>query len=153
MAGRPGLAIGGHGRITSEKLPDGRWRAKARYRGDDGVVRTIQRETPVGVKDPRGVQAEKALEAPITELVGDVSDGEVSGGSKLRDLGERYLVELAKSDKAVRTKDSYSRDVGLLLPRLGDTECGRRLPRGSARSSTRSRLLMGSQPRNGAERF
>ncbi|MBP2211109.1 integrase [Rhodococcus ruber] len=117
--GRPALPLGGHGRITREQLPDGRWRAKARYRGLDGVTRKVQRDTPAGQKDARGVRAEEALKAAIAELVGDASDGAITSRTELRVLAERYLADLERSAKSTRTKDTYARDVSLLLPRLG----------------------------------
>ncbi|UGQ39376.1 site-specific integrase [Rhodococcus aetherivorans] len=117
--GRPALPLGGHGRITREQLPDGRWRAKARYRGLDGVTRKVQRDTPAGQKDTRGVRAEEALKAAIAELVGDASDGLITARTELRVLVDRYLVDLDRSGKAVRTRDTYRRDAGLLVERLG----------------------------------
>ncbi|MDH6283200.1 integrase [Prescottella agglutinans] len=120
MAGRPGLEIGQIGAIKRTKMPDGRWRANARYKGADGVVRRVQKFTPPNTKDPRGVRAEEALVAEVKLLVGDVSDGEISGGTKLSVLCERYVAELPKSGKSARTIDTYTRDVGILVPRLGE---------------------------------
>lgn len=122
--GRPPLPLGAHGKITRELLPDGRWLAKARYRGADGVVRKIKRTSPAGAKDVRGLRAEEALKAAIAELVGDVSDGEITARTELKVLVARYVEELETSGKAIRTRDTYRRDAGLLLERLGALRVG-----------------------------
>lgn len=117
---RQPLPIGGYGKIARVDLGDGRWRAKARFRGVDGRTRLVQRDTPLGVRDKSGAQAEEVLKKALDSMADDVSDGAISSKTRLRVLAENYLVALENSTKAVRTKDSYSRDVGLMLPYLAE---------------------------------
>ena len=42
MSGRPRLAIGTYGTITTTELPGGQWDAKTRYRDHDGKTRQLR---------------------------------------------------------------------------------------------------------------
>lgn len=88
------------------------WRARTRYRHDDGKLRQIERMADSAAK------AENALkEALKTAQASTTAD--VKRETTLRDLAERYLA--SKAGRAPRTVETYERAVRkVILPRIGD---------------------------------
>lgn len=131
MAGRPPLDIGEHGVVTRTELAPNVWRARARFRGPDGVVRSVQRDTPGGVDDTDGAVAERALTAAFGEFGprDGHGGGDVTLQTELATLAERYSAHPDRDDQAIRTRDAYTRVVRLLLPRLGRMRIAEATPR------------------------
>ncbi|MFF0814477.1 tyrosine-type recombinase/integrase [Rhodococcus sp. NPDC003318] len=120
MAGRPPLDNGEHGVVNRTELAPNVWRARARFRGPDGVTRSVQRDTPAGVRDTDGAVAEKALTDVFEEFGrSDGHRGTVTLQTELATLAQMYLDHPDREKQAIRTRDTYARIVRLLLPRLG----------------------------------
>lgn len=131
MAGRPPLEIGKHGKITRVNLGGGIWRARARYRALDGVVRSLQRDTPTGMRDTHGVAAESALRIALTEALStDNHGGAVAPTTTVLTLIEMYRADMrASATLALRTKDTYERIIELLVPAVGGLRVREATPR------------------------
>lgn len=106
MAGRPPLRIGQHGKITRKDLGGGLWLAKCRYRDDDGVVRIVERKTPVGDDDTYGKLAEDALLDSLEQRHAP-SDEEITGSTLVSALCETYLLRLKDEGRSTATTDTY----------------------------------------------
>jgi hypothetical protein len=91
--GRPRLPIGAHGRIRVYKLGPRRYRARAKFRDHDGVVREIERTGPCRAA------AEIMVKTALRERGRAARDGEITGDTTVADLGELWLREF---DRAVR---------------------------------------------------
>jgi integrase len=89
---RPRLPLGTHGEIRVESVRSGRYRARAKVRDHDGVVREIERTAT----------SRAAARARLVEAVRDrdraARDGEITGESTVRALGELWLADI---DRAV----------------------------------------------------
>lgn len=130
MAGRPPLEIGKHGKITRVNLGGGIWRARARYRATDGVVRSLQRDTPTGMRDTHGVAAESALRTALSEiLTTDSFGGTITPTTTVVGLIELYRADMLAGSLAVRSRDTYTRIVDLLIPAVGGLRVREATPR------------------------
>ncbi|PQP24136.1 site-specific integrase [Rhodococcus opacus] len=133
-AGRPPLPLNSHGSISRTKLADGRWRARCRYRGPDGVTKYVQRDTPAGVRDSHGKQAEDALKAALEQMVGDGGGGgRITGRTFVTEAVELYMTAEVRGHKATRTTDTYERIVKVLAPHLGQLRVNEVTARGATR--------------------
>lgn len=97
---RPSLPINSHGKIHTTELGPGRWRARTRYRFDDGVVRLVERTAASAAK------AERALRSALTDIE-TPSGSEITGDTKLVDLGPKFIETKRAANRAARTIDSY----------------------------------------------
>lgn len=130
MAGRPPLEIGKHGKITRVNLGGGIWRARARYRATDGVVRSLQRDTPTGMRDTHGVAAESALRTALSEiLTTDNYGGTVTPTTTVASLIELYRADMLAGTLAVRSRDTYTRIADLLTSAVGGLRVREATPR------------------------
>ncbi len=88
---RPPIPLGTHGRIRVEQLGPKRHRARAKVRDHDGVVREIERTA----------RSATAAENLVKEAVRDRGraghDGDITGESTVRALGELWLAEIDRS--------------------------------------------------------
>lgn len=88
---RPPLPLGTHGQIRVERLGPKRYRARAKVRDHDGVVRDIERIAA----------SRTAAEIRIKEAVRDRGragrDGEITGDTMVRKLGELWLAQFDRS--------------------------------------------------------
>lgn len=109
---RPRTPLSSYGTISTVQVEPGKWRARTRYRFEDGKLRQVERFAPSKAK------AETALKTALTTLrAGTVA--EVKRETRIRDLGERFLA--SKADKAPRTLETYRHSVRkVILPRIGD---------------------------------
>ncbi|GAB3479404.1 tyrosine-type recombinase/integrase [Amycolatopsis cihanbeyliensis] len=102
--GRPPLAVGTHGTIRFVKLAKG-YRAKARYRGYDGVVRDLSRSGASKTK------AERELKSAIASELQTPTGGDITGRSRFREVAERWLAwqerRVADGERATGTLDNY----------------------------------------------
>lgn len=99
--GRPPLPLGTHGEIRCYQLGAKKWRARTKYRDYDGKVRHVERvgQSRTAAKD----NLRTALRDRARAILGD----EVTSSTKVRVVAEIWLRELAESDKALRTKETY----------------------------------------------
>lgn len=96
------------------------WRARTRYRFDDGKLRQVERFGTSRAK------AETALKHALTEITA-AAPGDVKRETRLRDLGERFLK--AKAGRAPRTVDTYRHSVDkVIVPRIGDLSVSEATP-------------------------
>jgi integrase len=90
---RPPIPLGTHGRIRVEHLGPKRFRARAKVRDHDGVVREIERTA----------RSSTAAENLVKEVVRDRGragrDGDITAESTVRELGELWLAEIDRSVK------------------------------------------------------
>lgn len=122
MAGRPPLPLNSFGKITRTQLPDGRWRARCRYRGADGITRPIQRDSPPGIRDSHGKSAEDALRAALAKLAEGARGSErVTSRTTLVALLNLHMEAVRSPERGLarRTIDRYGQVAVLLRPRLG----------------------------------
>lgn len=109
---RPRTPLSSYGTIHTTELSPGRWRARTRYRFDDGKLRQVERIATSEAK------ARAALRHALTTIQASTAT-EVKRETRLRDLGERYLA--AKASRAPRTVETYERAVRkIIIPRIGD---------------------------------
>ena len=119
MAGRPPLRLGTWGSITRVELSDGRWVARCRYRGFNGLTVKAERRGPLG--DKHGRKAENMLVEALTRLTGG---GEVTSATKISALIDRHLERLESDGAAIRTIDTYREDAVYLTKGIGGVRAG-----------------------------
>ena len=89
---RPPLPLGTHGHIRVEQRGPKRFRARTQYRDHDGVVRDVERT------GPSKAAVENTLRAALRDRGRASRDGEITGDSTVRALGELWPAGL---DRAV----------------------------------------------------
>lgn len=88
------------------------WRARTRYRFESGAYRQIERFAKTKAK------AEEALRKALIGIQ-ESTAAEVKRETRIRDLGERFLIE--KAGRAPRTLETYERSVRrVIVPKVGD---------------------------------
>ncbi|MDN5896652.1 MAG: N-terminal phage integrase SAM-like domain-containing protein, partial [Nocardioides sp.] len=110
---RPRTPIGTFGEIYYEKAPGGRFRAFARFRDHDGVLRRIQ-----ATAASQQSAARKLKELLAERVEQTVGHGELSGSSSFRHLVDVWLADLDLERKvAPSTRALYERNMEkLVLP-------------------------------------
>lgn len=118
--GRPRMPLGTFGALSTTEVAPGKWRARTRFRFDDGRLRQVERFAASRSK------AEIALKLALTEIQA-TSAVDVKRETRLRDLGERFLK--AKAGRAPRTVDTYTQSVQrVIIPRIGDLSVSEATP-------------------------
>lgn len=114
---RPRLDIGEWGKITTTQLPDGRYRARCRFRGIDGKVRPAE---ALANSKPK---AERALKARVQERVGD-RDSELGGDTRLKVLAGKWWETVeqrcAAGDLNPDTRREYQRYRDRVIDACGE---------------------------------
>jgi integrase len=108
--GRPQLAPGTYGEIwvSSSGKP---YKARARFRDEDGVTRSVARFGQT--KDA----ARRALRDALAERA---RSGRIDRDTTVRELAKLWLADVQGSDRAARTKEHYTYCVDrYVLPRIG----------------------------------
>lgn len=109
---RPRTPLSSYGTIHAMQVEPGKWRARTRYRFDDGRLRQVERFAPSEAKAKA-----KLREALVTIQASTAA--EVKRETRVRDLGERFLA--SKTKIAPRTLADYTRIVrNVIVPRIGD---------------------------------
>lgn len=109
---RPRNPIGTYGTIHLAQVEAGKWRARTRYRFEDGKLRQVERFASSAAK------AEHALKKALTTIQA-TSQSEVKRETRVKDLGERFLA--SKAGRAPRTLESYEHTVRkVIYPRIGE---------------------------------
>lgn len=108
---RPRTPIASHGTLHVTELAPGRWRARTRFRFEDGRLRQVERFAPTKAK------AVAALKRALTMLSSSTGT-EVRRETSLSELADRFLA--SKADRAPRTIDTYRQTIEhLIRPALG----------------------------------
>jgi integrase len=109
---RPRTPLSSYGAILAVEVEPGKWRARTRYRFDDGKLRQVERFAPSRAK------AETKLKQALTTIQATAAT-DVKRETRLRDLGARFLE--AKAHRAPRTIELYKQSIdGVIVPRIGD---------------------------------
>lgn len=108
---RPRTPIGSFGALVVQEMKPGTWRARARYRFDDGKLRQIERFAASKAK------ARAALQLALTTASRSAAT-DVQRETRLGELADRFLA--SKADRAPRTVDTYRQTVvHHIKPKLG----------------------------------
>lgn len=114
------MPLGTYGTLSTTEVAPGKWRARTRFRFDDGRLRQVERFAPSRAK------AEMVLKQALTQIQAS-SAVDVKRETRLRDLGERFLK--AKAGRAARTVDTYTHSVQrVIVPRIGDLSVSEATP-------------------------
>lgn len=98
--------------LNADRRKHSLWRARTRYRFENGDLRMVERFGPSPAK------AEAALRSALTQIAAS-NVAEVKRETRIRDLGERFLA--SKTRVAPRTLADYTRIVrNVIVPRIGD---------------------------------
>lgn len=98
----------------------GKWRARTRYRFEDGKLRQVER---FGLTKAKALAK---LRQALTEAHAQ-SETDISRATRIGDLGERFLE--TKAGRAPRTVEAYERCVRKIVnPRIGDLSVGEASP-------------------------
>ena len=100
---RPRTEIGTHGAVKLDRVGDA-WRARTRYRGEDGRLRQVERFGPTDKK------AEKALKVAVAALQRHGAGGSMKASMKVKTLGQRFL-EAKEGRTTPATLAAYRRTV------------------------------------------
>lgn len=113
--GRPPLTVGTYGTITTAwAARENAWKARARYRDPDGVVR------PVAKFGKTKSAAERALKDALRDRQRSGGLG-ITGDMRVCELADEWLARIAKSNKSIGTKQQYRRAVeSNVKPALGE---------------------------------
>lgn len=123
MAGRPPLRIGKHGKITRISLGGDTYLARCRYRDDDGVVRIVERRSPIGARDQHGNLAEQELIDAITARRTPSAD-DIDGNTLISALCKTYLTQLGEEGRAAATMSTYEFALSKLDAKIGGVRVG-----------------------------
>lgn len=108
---RPRTPIGSYGNVTVAQVTDGKWRARTRYRFEDGVLRQIERFGPTKAK------ARNSLQRALT-AVESTTGKSLKRETTLSTLADAFLE--SKADRAPRTVDTYRQTIEhLIRPKIG----------------------------------
>jgi integrase len=109
---RPRTPLSSYGTISLVEVESGKWRARTRYRFDDGRLRQVERFAPSRAK------AETKLKQALTEIQATTAV-DVKRETRIKDLGRRFLA--SKANRAPRTVEAYTHSVNrVIVPRIGD---------------------------------
>ena len=109
---RPRTPISSHGAIAVQEVAPGKWRARARYRFENGALRQVERFAPTKAK------ARNALQTALTKMTASAGV-DVKRETTLGDLADRFLQ--SKADRAPRTVETYEQTIRhLIKPNLGE---------------------------------
>jgi integrase len=110
---RPPLPAGTYGRIAVRQVGPSRYKARARYRGQDGLTRTVSK-----FGQTKG-RAEAALKVALTER--RQAEASLDPNTRIDALLDRWLAEVDASQRAAQTKAQYRYLVeGYIRRRMGE---------------------------------
>lgn len=94
---RPQIPVGQWGEITIRQLPSGVWRARTKFRDQDGRLREVSRQAPTRAR------VNTAIKQALREREGAILDSSAS----VKTIVQQWLAEIEQSDLAVSTKRVY----------------------------------------------
>jgi integrase len=109
---RPRTPIASYGEISVVEVEPRKWRARTRYRFEDGRLRQVERFAPTKAA------ARTKLVTALTELEAP-SAAPVTSATKLRILGERYIEQKATGNVTARTVDTYQQTLDRVIAPQG----------------------------------
>lgn len=119
---RPRTPISSHGAIAVQEVEPGKWRARARYRFEDGRLRQVE----------RFAASEKKARSALSNALRTMqlaSTGTLTPSTSLKTLGTRYLESKSGEKTAVATFAAYSRTVEKnIVPGIGDLSIAEATP-------------------------
>lgn len=119
---RPRNPIGTHGIINVEELAPGKFRARTRYRFQDGKTRQVER---FGTTGPKVVHA---LKTALTTIEAD-RGGDLKPTTTLRVLGQQFLDSKRDLGRSEGTLETYGYAVNAhITKRIGDLTIGEAKP-------------------------
>lgn len=111
---RPRTSIGTYGKINLKEVEPGKWRARTRYRYNDGKVRQVERYGATKAK------TEQSLKRALLTIE-DSRGGELRPSTTLRDLGQRFLDDRRELGRSEGTLETYGYAVTAhITPAIGD---------------------------------
>lgn len=111
---RPRNPVGTYGVINVAEVEPGKFRARTRYRFNDGRNRQVERFAPSKAK------AEAKLRAALKAIEAE-NGGSLRGGTNLRELAHRFLKEKEESGRSGGTIETYGYAVSAhIVPKLGE---------------------------------
>lgn len=111
---RPRNPIGTYGVIRIDEVAPGKFRARTRYRFQDGKSRQVERFSDKGHK------AERALKKALTTIEAD-RGGELKPTTTLRVLGQQFLASKRDLGRSEGTVETYGYAVNAhITKRIGD---------------------------------
>lgn len=111
---RPRTSIGTYGKINLKEVEPGKWRARTRYRYNDGKVRQVERYGATKAK------TEQSLKRALLTIE-DSRGGELRPSTTLRDLGQRFLEDRRELGRSEGTLETYGYAVTAhITPAIGD---------------------------------
>lgn len=111
---RPRTSIGTYGKINLKEIEPGKWRARTRYRYNDGKVRQVERYGTTRAK------TEQSLKRALLTIE-DSRGGELRPSTTLRDLGQRFLEDRRELGRSEGTLETYGYAVTAhITPAIGD---------------------------------
>lgn len=114
MSPRPPMPIGTYGNIACAQVAPSRYKARARFRDRDGIVRTVSRFGQTKTA------ARHALREALAERI-ELTGGDLRAASKVADLAAEWLAEIEASDRSTSTKEQYGWAVArMVLPQFGE---------------------------------
>jgi integrase len=115
---RPRLTAGTYGTINLVEIAGGQWRARARYRFQDGKRRQVERLGTTKAK------AEKSLKDALLEIE-TPSTAHITRAMTLRQLADIYLQHKQDSGRALMTINTYEHNAKKhIKPGLGELTIG-----------------------------
>lgn len=113
---RPPLPVGTWGNISLTESKPGQWRARTRFRDYDGHVRDVE------AWGKSKAAANTALKQSLAKRIVPSSADDITGATKVKDLGERLLSDL-EAEKRIRPQsiDRYRQNfTAYIVPALGE---------------------------------
>lgn len=114
--GRPPLRPGTHGSVNVQETSPGRFRARTRFRDDDGQVRFVVRYGA----SPN--QAEQELQEALKRRRPPAAGGDITGATRLRTLADAWIASVERDTRrAPATRDRYGWIVRrVIVPDIGE---------------------------------
>lgn len=112
--GRPRLNIGSNGVINLREMAPGKWRARCRYRFNDGRFKQVERYAESRTK------AEIALKNALLDLSKTHANGSIKATMRLTTLADRYLAH-KRRERSEGTIQAYESVISKhIKPRIGE---------------------------------
>lgn len=119
---RPRLPIGTYGTINVDQIGDQKFRARTRYRFQDGKSRQVERFGPTGPK------AKNLLKAALTTIESD-RGGELRPATTLRVLADRFIAAKHDVGRSAGTLETYGSAIKFhIKPKIGDMSVAEATP-------------------------
>lgn len=113
MMPRPRIPIGEYGEINYKEMPDGRIRARARFKCGDGTLKQVEK-----VRSSRE-QARNALKRELAKMQGMTNSGSMTANTTLAKVAAKFLAEKTAT-RSAGTVSTYRSAVRLINADIGN---------------------------------